>query len=138
MRLIQAKASLKELLSVTDLGVLLSYNEPREWAIAATQKNTNSDRFLTSLDIIQWDVDESVKYLRGALMRRSLEVGAFRKIQGAQSPAERRDTRCRPLPARTLQGGCLRFRARYRTVVVCIPHSTGCLVTFNLPLYIAV
>jgi hypothetical protein len=63
-QLMQAKASLKDLLSVKDIEVLLCAAEPRDWSIAATQRNTNADRFLASLAIIQWDIEEFVRYLR--------------------------------------------------------------------------
>src|SRR5215472_8978675 len=45
--LLQGKASLKELLSLEDIKFLVENdNEPPQWAIAATQRNTNADRLL--------------------------------------------------------------------------------------------
>lgn len=59
--LLQAKASLKELLSEDDIKCLVSYeDEPPQWAIAATQRNSNSDRFLSGLSIASWDIEDFV------------------------------------------------------------------------------
>lgn len=62
-RLIQARLSMKELLSDEDLAFLLERDDGPTWAIGATQRNSNQDRFLSSLDIAQWDVDSLVEYL---------------------------------------------------------------------------
>lgn len=62
-RLVQALASMKELLSDEDLAFLLERDDGPTWAIGATLKNSNQDRFLSSLDIVQWDVDDLVQYL---------------------------------------------------------------------------
>lgn len=62
--LLQAKASLKELLSEDDIELLVDYDEnPPQWAIGAAQKNSNVDRFLVGLDIGQWDVPQFVEML---------------------------------------------------------------------------
>lgn len=62
--LLQGKASLKGLLTDEDLEFLIDYEtSPRRWAVGATQKNTNADRFLDSLDITSWDVDAFVNFL---------------------------------------------------------------------------
>ena len=62
--LLQAKASLKDLLSQKDLESLLGTNGgPLQWAIGATQKNGNIDRFLSGLAIKAWDVDKFVEQL---------------------------------------------------------------------------
>jgi len=59
--LLQAKASLKELLSAEDIEFLVDYkDEPPQWATGATQKNTNADRLLSALAITEWDIDEFV------------------------------------------------------------------------------
>lgn len=64
-RLVQARASLKELLSEDDLEFLVEYDdEPPLWAVAATQRNSRIDNFLDSLDIRDWGIDEFVKTLR--------------------------------------------------------------------------
>ena len=53
----QAKASLKELLTEGDLNFLVArQGTPLQWAIGATQKNSDQDRFLTGLGIIDWDI----------------------------------------------------------------------------------
>ena len=62
--LLQAKASLKELLAEDDIEYLVDYeDEPPRWAVAATQKNTNIDRFLGSLAIQDWGIEEFVELL---------------------------------------------------------------------------
>jgi hypothetical protein len=63
-QLLQAKASLKELLSQEDLDVLVHRKGlPSEWAVGVTQRNSNADRFLAGLAITEWDVDEFVDLL---------------------------------------------------------------------------
>ena len=63
-QLLQGRASLKELLSPADLKVLFDADERHlEWAVGATQKNSNVDRFLNGLAITDWDVDEFVTKL---------------------------------------------------------------------------
>ena len=63
--LLQAKASLKDLLSDKDIDFLLNSNSGLlQWAIGATQKHTNTDRFLSGLAIKPWGLEEFVEYLR--------------------------------------------------------------------------
>ncbi|MCC5972365.1 MAG: hypothetical protein JJU15_20725 [Pararhodobacter sp.] len=63
-RLLQAKASLKSLISEKDLEFLVEdADAPPLWSVGATQKNTNSDRFLDSLEIQEWGLDEFVEVL---------------------------------------------------------------------------
>ncbi len=63
-RLLQARASLKDLLSAEDLKFLVDYEEaPPLWAIAAQQKNSNADRFLEGLAIRKWDTEQFVDLL---------------------------------------------------------------------------
>lgn len=62
--LLQAKASLKDLLSEQDIEFLVAYDEvPPQWAVGIAQKNSNADRFLTGLAITEWDVEEFVELL---------------------------------------------------------------------------
>jgi hypothetical protein len=62
--LVQAKASLKELLGPEDLEFLIDYDdEPSQWAATATQRNSNAHRLLASLAITEWGINEFVKYL---------------------------------------------------------------------------
>ena len=62
--LLQAKASLKSLLSEDDIEYLVDYDdEPPRWAVGATQRNTNTDRFLGSLDVKDWGIEEFVELL---------------------------------------------------------------------------
>ena len=64
--LLQAKASLKGVLSTDDIKFLVDYDEePPQWAAAASQKNSNADRFLTGLAITPWDVEEFIALLDG-------------------------------------------------------------------------
>ena len=64
--LLQAKASLKDLLGAEDLALLVAHDgEPPAWAASAAQKNSNADRFLTGLAIREWDLDEFVERLQG-------------------------------------------------------------------------
>lgn len=62
--LLQAKASLKSLLSENDIEYLVDYDDkaPR-WAVGSTQKNNNIDRFIDSLAIRNWGMDEFVQML---------------------------------------------------------------------------
>ncbi|MFO0884834.1 MAG: hypothetical protein U0894_11720 [Pirellulales bacterium] len=51
-------------MSEDDIEYLVSYDEePPQWAIAATQKNSNIDRFLSGLSISSWDIDEFVNQI---------------------------------------------------------------------------
>lgn len=62
--LLQAKASLKSLLSEEDIALLVvSAQKPVQWAIGATQKNSDQDRFLGGLNIINWDIKEFLELL---------------------------------------------------------------------------
>src|SRR5207302_1416074 len=62
--LLQGKASLKSLLSDEDLEFLIDYEDaPRQWAVGVAQKSSNADRFLDSLAIGTWDVDDFVELL---------------------------------------------------------------------------
>jgi hypothetical protein len=62
--LLQAKASLKELLSGADVEFLIDYDEePMQWAVGASQKNSNADRFLAGLAIVEWDIERFVEML---------------------------------------------------------------------------
>ena len=74
-RLIQTKASLKDLLSNQEdirlLNTTSSYFEYGYhhslnfdgWAIGASQKNSNQDRFLSGLAIREWNIDDFVEFL---------------------------------------------------------------------------
>ncbi|MGQ3053670.1 MAG: sacsin N-terminal ATP-binding-like domain-containing protein [Roseateles sp.] len=62
-RLVQAKASLKVLLNRGDLAFVTSRQDSPDWAIGATQKNSNQDRFLASLGIPLWETDALIEFL---------------------------------------------------------------------------
>ena len=65
-QLLAAKASLKELLSEKDFEVLIEeYEAPPLWSITATQRNSNTDRFLEGLGITEWDIRQFINLLRG-------------------------------------------------------------------------
>lgn len=63
-RLIQARASLKSLLSEDDIEFLVGYDDdPPLWAVGATQRNSRVDNFLSGLEIRDWGLDEFVQIL---------------------------------------------------------------------------
>jgi hypothetical protein len=79
-RLVQARASLKELLSEEDLKFLVEYkDESSLWAVAATQRNSRIDNFLDGLDIRDWSIDEFAKTLRerASTERRFIHVAPY-------------------------------------------------------------
>ncbi len=62
--LLQARASLKSLLSLEDVKYLVEgFGKAQRWAISAAQKNSAVDRFLSSLAISNWDIPEFVHLL---------------------------------------------------------------------------
>jgi hypothetical protein len=64
-RLIQARASLKELLSESDIELLVDYDdEPPLWVIGATQRNNRIDQFLSGLGIREWGLSKLIETLR--------------------------------------------------------------------------
>ncbi|MCY4499036.1 MAG: hypothetical protein OXC14_17345 [Rhodospirillaceae bacterium] len=70
-RLLQASAGLKALLDGDDLRFLVDGDDgPLDWAIAATQRNNDVDRFLRSLAIEDWDVEQFVEVLEDRMLRR--------------------------------------------------------------------
>lgn len=63
--LLQAKASLKNLLTTDDIQFLVDYDyEPPLWASARALQGTNADRFMSDLAITDWDVEEFAKLLK--------------------------------------------------------------------------
>lgn len=63
-QLLQAKASLKGLLTADDLEFLVDYDdEPPLWAIGASQKNSNQDLFLSGLAVTDWDINKFIYLL---------------------------------------------------------------------------
>jgi hypothetical protein len=74
-RLIQARASLKELLSESDIEFLVDYEDDAPlWAIGAAQRNSRIDHFLTSLDIQEWGLNKFLEVLSAHLRD---EAGMF-------------------------------------------------------------
>ena len=79
-RLIQAKASLKTLLSNDDIEFLVEYeDDPPLWAIGATQKNGRIDNFLNGLEIQEWGIDEFIAMLEAktTIGGRSISVSPY-------------------------------------------------------------
>ena len=70
-RLLQAEAGLKVLLDRNDIGFLIDGgDDPRDWAIAPTQRNSDVDRFLRDLAIEEWGVAQFVKTLKDRFSNR--------------------------------------------------------------------
>lgn len=60
--LIQAKATLKDLLDHDDIEFLVEYaDEPPQWAASRALQGTNVERFMTGLGIRDWDVEAFVE-----------------------------------------------------------------------------
>lgn len=64
--LLQARASLKNLLTKDDL--VIFHDKDKRWAVSATQKNSDVDHFLEQLDIYEWDIEEWLDHISGALL----------------------------------------------------------------------
>lgn len=66
--MMQSKASLKRLLTKSDLKFLVDFTVLKkvrpEWAIGRSQINSRLDHFLTSLDIPDWEVHDFIKILQ--------------------------------------------------------------------------
>jgi hypothetical protein len=59
--LIQAKSSLKELLTSEDIKFLIGCDqEPSQWAASRALQGTNAERFMNGLAIKDWDIDSFV------------------------------------------------------------------------------
>ncbi len=70
-QLLQAEAGLKDLLDREDIRFLIGGDGgPRDWAIAATQRNNSVDRFLRDLDIEQWGIEQFVEKLNNCCSKR--------------------------------------------------------------------
>jgi hypothetical protein len=68
VNLLQARASLKSVLSRADLELLVEHEgAPYRWAVGASQRNSSVDRFLKSLQVRDWDIDEFVGILEARL-----------------------------------------------------------------------
>ena len=66
--LLQAPDSLKKFLSVKDIKAIDDFESlPIAWAVAATQKNSDIDRFLSGLAITNWGIDRLVDLLEQRL-----------------------------------------------------------------------
>ena len=64
-QLLQAGASLKRLLSKSDIAFLVDHSgEPPMWAIGATQRNSRIDHFLSGLGIREWGLSKFIEALR--------------------------------------------------------------------------
>ena len=87
-RLLQAEAGLKDLLDCDDIHFLVDADDdPRDWAIAATQRNSRVDRFLRGLDIKQWGVEQFVEALDEHFSnKRRLSYSTYTWKQGPEGP----------------------------------------------------
>lgn len=61
-RLLQAKASLKALLTKDDLTFVTEREDQPEWAIGASLRNSQQDRLLSSLDLQVWDAGDLQRF----------------------------------------------------------------------------
>lgn len=76
--LLQARAALKDLITEKDLTFLIKHEYgPWQWAIAATQRSSNQDRFLAGLKIKAWDVEQFVDLLNEKL---SVKEGFWERV----------------------------------------------------------
>lgn len=67
-QLLQAKASLKELLTEDDIEFLIDYNDVApKWAASRALQGTNVERFMSGLAIGVWDVDDFLQKLASKL-----------------------------------------------------------------------
>ena len=87
-RLLQAEAGLKDLLDRDDVLFLIDGDDdPRDWAIAATQRNSRVDRFLRVLQIKQWGVEQFLAALDDRCSnRRRLSHSTYTWKQGPDRP----------------------------------------------------
>lgn len=66
--LLQAKASLKELLTEDDIEFLIDYDDVApKWAASRALQGTNIERFMSGLEIKDWDIDDLLEELAGKL-----------------------------------------------------------------------
>ena len=63
-RLLQGKATLKDLLPSSDLKQIFQEDDPSDWAAAAQQRNSHADRLLSGLEIQRWDISQFVCLLQ--------------------------------------------------------------------------
>ena len=77
--LLQANAGLKALLNSDDIRFLVDDDSPRDWAVAATQRNSDIDRFLHSLAIEDWDIEQFVEVLEDRMLRRPAPFSTTKK-----------------------------------------------------------
>lgn len=61
-RLLQARAALKALLTSDDLAFVTAREDRPEWAIGATLRNSQQDRFLACLGIAVWDAGDLQRF----------------------------------------------------------------------------
>ena len=67
-QLLQGPAELKALLIEEDIKALVEFDGvPPTWAVAATQRNSDADRFLSGLAITDWGVAQLVRVLKQRL-----------------------------------------------------------------------
>jgi len=77
MRLCQARASLKALLHAEDLAFVTERRDEPDWAIGATQRNSNQDRLLASLGIPSVDTEDLKKFFESKARRSNYSWDEF-------------------------------------------------------------
>lgn len=65
-QMLQARATLKNLLTNEDL--VFFHGTEKNWAVSATQRNNEADRFLQQLDIREWDTGDFLKDIDNAIL----------------------------------------------------------------------
>jgi hypothetical protein len=76
-RLLQARAPLKTLLSTEDLAFITGRTDSPAWAIGATQRNSNQDRFLTTLKMKTWDEEALKRFLENRAREKAFQWDRF-------------------------------------------------------------
>lgn len=84
--MLQANAVFKNLFTSEDL-VYLHGKEKQHWAVSATQRNNNVDRFLQQLEIEYWDMNDLIHNLRWPNFSRlkNLDIQKFQKFMSGKS-----------------------------------------------------
>lgn len=86
-RLLQGQGGLKALLSRDDICFLVDDANLIGWAMSATQRNSEVDRFLRDLDIKQWGVEQFANMLEVRFSNRSWDWTLNRwRVQSAELP----------------------------------------------------
>lgn len=63
-RLLSGSANIKALLKDTDLALVTDRDDSPAWVVNIPQRNSRLDKFLTSLDIQEWDVQDFLEFFK--------------------------------------------------------------------------